>query len=197
MNSPLSNVPSVQPNTFQQPFYGNLYPQTSQVPMSQVVYSEPQHQEHHQQRVVQQPVASSEDNSAWVPESDIRYKDGIVALALNFCFPGLGHFLLGQKVKGATIFALLLLLGVAMAILSMILIGVLLLAPILYIFVAQLYDGYELAERLKKGYSIMKGEHSSKWVKYSGIGLFVSPSFVTGSESAPQDWHTRNNEIQA
>jgi TM2 domain-containing membrane protein YozV len=187
----MSNTPAQAPYQQAQQFYGNMYPQT------QVVYSESLKISDH----VQQPAIevdqdlTVQESSAWVQESDIRYKDGVVAIFLNFFLPGLGHFLLGQKVKGIIFLLAIILYSILASVLSIVLVGFLFFIPLTYVWIVQIYDGYWLVERVKKGYPIMKGEHSSIWVKYTGAGLFVKPSFASGSDSAPEEWHVKVTEV--
>lgn len=196
------SLPNSPPLHNQQPhFYAQqpqqfIYPQAvpQQVPQ-QVVYSEAQEVEQ-PATYSPQPIVEDVTSTAWVPEEDIRYKDGIVSVALNLFIPGLGHFLMGQKIKGITFFLMMALLSTLIGVLSLLVIGFVFIIPATFVWVAYIYDGFVLAERLKKGYPIMKGEISAKWVKWSGACLFVSPSFVTGSETAPQDWHVKVSEVQ-
>jgi TM2 domain-containing membrane protein YozV len=192
MNTP-QQVPIQQPP---QQFYGNMYPQPQ---VNQVVYSEPVQMQDYAHQPAQQPDQGHmtvEESTAWVSESDIRYKDGVVAICLNLFLPGLGHFLFGQKVKGITFLLSFILYSTLISVLSIIFVGFLFFIPLIYVWIAQLCDGYWLAERLKKGYPIMKGEHSANWIRFTGAGLLVKPSFVSGSDKAPQDWYIKTSEVQ-
>jgi TM2 domain-containing membrane protein YozV len=150
-----------------------------------------------------QPVVYSEpvttmivEGEAWVPQSDMICKDGFIVLILNLIFPGLGHVLLGQRVKGITFFVGIMLCYVLVMVFAILLIGIFFLIPVIFIWIGSMIDGYNLGERVKKGYPIMKGELSAPWIKYTGAGLFVKPSFVTDSDQAPSEWHNRMAQVR-
>ena len=58
-------------------------------------------------------------------------------------------------------------------------------------------DGFKIAQRMKTGYRVMKGECASKWAAI-GLKLFLKgPVFVnTNFASAPIEWQVKTREFE-
>ena len=83
------------------------------------------------------------------------------------------------------------------AVLTIVLIGLLLIPIHLFFSIMVIIDGYKMAERMKKGYRIMKGEC---WSSFTAIGVSLvetSPVFVTGSGKEPMEWKQMVAQVEA
>lgn len=107
---------------------------------------------------------------------------------LGFLFPGLGTIYIGQLAKGLVHIFATIFLHVICLLLAPILVGLILypfaLVYMLFIFL----DGIKVADRLKNGYPVMKGECYYSIATW-GVGAFVKPIFnATNVNNCPQVW---------
>jgi hypothetical protein len=133
-----------------------------------------------------------EPSTHWVSKSDIRYIDHWVAFLLNFFLPGVAQILLGQKRKGITYFVLAILYSskawlwnyLNLMFLPRIMLLLVLIDWFLFlnVWICSIVDGYYMTNRLKKGYSIMKGEHATNWTRSTIFIVLGEVNFVTPSD---------------
>ncbi|EFC41169.1 predicted protein [Naegleria gruberi] len=97
----------------------------------------------------------------------------ILILLLNFLFAGLGHLVLGQSGKGITYIVINFLLFFLIVLLSFVFIGICILPLQIVWWVMVMVDGYVIAQRLKEGKAVRKGECAFSITKF-GVSLFES-----------------------
>merc|ERR1712151_834923 len=137
---------------------------------------------------VSETAPTSTNDDQWVESAPLMTEPAIVAL-LNFFMPGLGHLLIGQVEKGMFYIIETFIETFIISILSVVLIGLYLIPFALIFQVFVMIDGYKIAERMKRGYPVMKGECSNR-IASLGLKLFIKgPVFVNSDpKSAPVEW---------
>jgi len=124
--------------------------------------------------------------------------DPTLVLVCSFIMPGLGHLVIGQQSKAALYFVTHFLMSILTAALMFLFFTGVLIIPIQLIYLIMvMIDSYYVAERLKKGYAVMKGEC---WSRFTAAGVSLiekkSPVFVYGVNE-PLEWKQRNARIAA
>ena len=124
----------------------------------------------------------------WVQPSSSLFKDPAAVLVLNIMVTGLGHMFMGQERKGIAYFITNI---IAWILMTMSMVGILILPLFLYWHWMILLDGYTLAQRLRMGFPILKGECTNRWAKF-GIGWMMGKNTIlfnhNNIDECPQEW---------
>ena len=153
---------------------------------------------------LQQPLVGENKNSPWVQPKDIKTDSPVVIALLNFIIPGLGAILLGQIKKGIYFIIILLVLHLLFLLmvipfLNFIVFWVAVIG-LLVLRVVTAWDGYVVADRVSKGYSIMKGEcgiPSAIFIGLSGLEKDSKIFSCNNPNEAPPEWKQRNARPQS
>ena len=119
-----------------------------------------------------------------------------LVLLCNLVFPGLGHFVIGQQSKGAIYLVVSVVLTTILAVLCAFFIGIPLIPLVLIYNILVMIDGYVIADRIRKGYPVLKGECYCRITSW-GVSLVEtkSPVFVHGSADEPAVWQLQCRQV--
>ncbi|KAG2381359.1 hypothetical protein C9374_006348 [Naegleria lovaniensis] len=127
---------------------------------------------------------------------NVQGVEPILVLLCSFLMPGLGHLIIGMQSKGAVYFIVNFIMGIIIAATSWIFVGLAFIPFVFVYFILIMIDSYVLADRLKKGYPVLKGECYFRVTSW-GVSLLEkkSPVFVHGVDE-PLEWQQKCEQVR-
>ena len=173
-------------------------------PLPQV--SQPQHanmpnQNNYAYPTTNATIPTTISNTTQIPITQESYVnvqgvEPILILICSFLMPGLGHLVMGQQSKGAIYFGVNFVIGIIIAATAWIFVGLAFIPFALIYVMLIMIDSYVLADRLKKGYPVLKGECYFRITSW-GVSLLEkkSPVFVHGVDE-PLEWQQKCEQVR-